>query len=94
MSYVLVRITVEDYAKWRPVFDEVSHLRKNSGSQGGQLFRRAEAPNEVTILFEWPDLNKARQYFQSDALRQAMQRAGVQGRPDVTYLDTVERLSA
>ena len=69
MSFVLVRITVEDYAKWRPVFDQISDLRKNSGSQGGQLLRKADSPNEVTILFEWPDLDNARRYFQSDALR-------------------------
>lgn len=94
MSYVLVRITVEDYAKWKPVFDKVSHLRKNSGSQGGQLLRKADDPHQVTILFEWPNLDKARQYFQSDALRQAMQRAGVQGRPDVTYLDMAEPIAA
>ena len=94
MSYVLVRITVGDYAKWRPVFDQVSNLRKNSGSQGGQLLRKTDSPNEVTLLFEWPDLEKARQYFQSDALRQAMQRAGVQGKPDVAYLDSAERLAA
>ena len=82
MSHVLVRITVRDYAKWRSVFDQVSNLRKT------------DSPNEVTLLFEWPDLEKARQYFQSDALRQAMQRAGVQGRPDITYLDSAERLAA
>jgi hypothetical protein len=46
------------------------------------------------IIFEWPDLDKGREYFQSDALRQAMQRAGVIGRPDVTYLDLAEQLSA
>jgi heme-degrading monooxygenase HmoA len=94
MSYVIVRLTVEDFAKWKSVFDELSTLRKNSGSKGGQLFRKADNPNEVVIIFEWPDLDKGRQYFQSDALRQAMQRAGVIGRPDVTYLDLAGQPSA
>ncbi len=94
MANILVRLTVEDYAKWRAVFDEVSELRRKAGSQGGMLFRKSESPDEVTILFDWPDLEKGRGYFQSDVLRQAMQRAGVIGRPDVTYLDTVDKISA
>jgi heme-degrading monooxygenase HmoA len=48
----------------------------------------------VVILFEWESLEKARQYFQSDELRQNMQRAGISGPPDVQYLNEVEKLSA
>ena len=93
MSYVIVRLTVEDFAKWKAVFDELGALRKNSGPKGGQLFRKADSPNEVVIIFEWSDLDMGRDYFQSDALRQAMQRGGVMGRPEVTFLDSVERLA-
>jgi heme-degrading monooxygenase HmoA len=94
MSYVIVRLTVEDFAKWKAVFDELGTLRKDSGSKGGQLFRKVDNANEVVVLLEWSDLGKGRQYFQSDVLRQALQRAGVMGRPDVTYLDLAERLTA
>ena len=94
MSYVIVRLTVEDFAKWKAVFDELGALRKSSGSKGGQLFRKADSPNEVTIIFEWPDLDKGREYFQSDALRQAMQRGGVIGRPEITYLSLAERFAS
>jgi heme-degrading monooxygenase HmoA len=94
MVDVLVQLSVEDYAKWKQVFDEVSNLRKSSGSKGGQLFRKQESNNQVAILFEWDDLAKAKQYFGSDVLRQAMQRAGIQGKPDINYLTPVEKLSA
>ena len=94
MPYLLIQPTIEDYAKWKPVFDEHSATRKASGSKGGQLFRNADNPNEILILFEWDDLEKARQFTQSDDLRQAMQRSGVIGRPDLYFLDEVERLSA
>ena len=92
MQHVLVRLKVEDYAKWRPVFDEVAGLRKTFGSKGGRLFQKSDNPNEVAILFEWESLEKARQYFQSGELRQAMQRAGVSGPPDVQFLNEIEKV--
>jgi hypothetical protein len=41
----------------------------------------------VVILLEWDDLEKARQFAQSEDLRQAMQRAGVVDQPDVYFLN-------
>lgn len=57
---------------------------------GGQLFRNADDPNELVIHFEWDDLDKAREFSQSQDLRETMQRAGASGRPDIYFLDEVE----
>jgi heme-degrading monooxygenase HmoA len=94
MQHVLIRLTVADYAKWKPVFDEYKSVRKTSGSQGGRLFRSKDNANEVSILWEWDTLDNARQFFTSQDLRETMQRAGVTGLPEVYYLDEVEHLSA
>ena len=93
MPYLLIRHKVKDYAKWKPVFDKYGAARKASGSKGGRLFRNAGDPNEAVILLEWDDLEKARQFAQSKDLREAMQRAGVSDRPDLYFLDEVERVS-
>jgi heme-degrading monooxygenase HmoA len=87
MPYLLVRHKVEDYARWRPIYDEHGATRKASGSAGGRVFRSADNPNEVVILLEWDDLEKARQFAQSEDLRQTMQRAGVVDQPDVYFLN-------
>jgi heme-degrading monooxygenase HmoA len=92
MPNLLIQSTVEDYAKWKSVFDEYTTNRKTSGSKGGHLFRSADNPNELVILFEWDDLDNARQFTQSDDLRKAMQRAGVVGRPDLYFLEEVEKV--
>jgi hypothetical protein len=61
------------------------------GSKGGQLFRSADDPNEVILLFEW-DLEQARQFSQSEALSAKMQVAGVLDPPDFLFLEEIEQL--
>jgi len=92
MTYVLVRFTVEDLAKWKPVFEEAAALRKSFGSVGVRAFSKADSPNEVVVLGEYADKGKAMQMFQSQEFREATQRAGVKGPPEVTFLDEVVNL--
>ena len=91
MAHMLVRHKVAEYAKWKPIFDEHGASRKASGSKGSQLFRNADDPNELVILIEWEDLGKAKEWAGSDDLQQAMEKASVVGRPDIYFLDEVER---
>ncbi len=94
MTHVLVRFTVEDLAKWKPVFEEAAALRKSFGSLGVRAFSKADSPNEVAILAEYEDRAKAQQMFQSQEFREATKRAGVTGAPEVTFLDEVVNLPA
>ena len=94
MTYVLVRLTVEDLAKWKPVFEEAAALRRSFGSKGVRAFSMAANPNEVVILGEYEEEEKARQMFQSQEFRDATKRAGVTGMPDVTFLNEVVDLPA
>ena len=91
MSYMLIRHKIEDYNKWKPLFDKNSVDRKANGSQGGYLLRNADNSNEIVVLFKWDDLKKARQFAHSDELKKAMQEAGVSDKPDVFFLDEVEQ---
>ncbi len=92
MPYLLVRHKVKDYAKWKAIFDEHGATRKAGGSKGGRLFRNAENANETVIIFEWDSLEKARRFAQSEDLKKTMQRAGVIDKPDVYFLEEVERM--
>lgn len=94
MPFMLVRHKVADYAKWKPVYDEHAATRKASGSKGAHLFRNADNPNEIVLLFEWDDLIKARKFSQSEDLIKTMQKAGVIDRPDIHFLDKLEQTSA
>ncbi len=92
MSYVIVKHTVADYARWKPIFDADGANRESAGSKGGHLLRSADDPNEVVILFEW-DLEQARQYSQREEARAKMQEAGVLDPPELSFLEEIEQLS-
>ena len=90
MPYMFVRHNVEDYERWKPVFEEHGSTRRESGSKGVRLFRNADAPNETVILLEWDDLEKARRFAQSENLRETMERAGVADEADIYFLEEVD----
>jgi heme-degrading monooxygenase HmoA len=94
MLHVTVRVTFEDYEKWKAVFDEAGSLRKAYGSKGVRVFRNMDKPNEVLIFGEYEDLEKVRQLFQSQEFREATKRAGVSGPPEVSFLEQVDELPA
>ena len=94
MPYILVRHTVEDYAKWKLLFDEHGAVREAGGSRGAQVLRSDENPNDIVILMEWDSLERAREFAGSENLREVMQNAGVQGIPDVHFLNEAYRRSA
>ena len=88
--YVIVHHKVEDYAKWRSVFDEHAEVRKNAGATGNnRVFQSVDDPNAMTIVLEWESTEKAKQFAESDELKAAMQKAGTIGKPDIHFADEV-----
>lgn len=94
MPFILVRHTVANFATWKPAYDEHAPMRKDAGSKGGQVLRRADNPQEVVVLLEWDNLQNAQAFAGSAGLQAAMEKAGVVGQPDIFFLDEVERSDA
>jgi hypothetical protein len=86
MSHILIRHKVADFKKWKPVYDAHLPTREKAGLKQVHLGRNVESPNEVVILFEGADLDRAKAFAGSDDLKRTMQEAGVLGPPDVTFL--------
>ena len=87
--YVLAKLKVENYARWKTAFDERSATRKESGSKEAHLFRNYEDENEVVILFEWDNLTNAQKYMESDNLRKYLKNVGAQI-VNISYLSEQE----
>jgi heme-degrading monooxygenase HmoA len=87
MAHLLVHHKVEDYNKFKPVFDAHTSLRSASGSLGGKIFRSANNPNELFVLLEWDSLANAEMFAQSDSIKEAMKNAGVVGMPAIYFVE-------
>ena len=87
MAHMLIIHRVEDYAKWHAGFDSKRDLRRENGEQFAQVFRNADDPNNLVLLFGWDNLDNARRYAQDPRLKAAMQEAGVSGPPQIVFLD-------
>lgn len=87
MIHAMVRQNVKDYDKWKKIFDEDGVNRKTASSKGGQVFRALDDPNNVFVMLDFDDLDKAKKFIDSDGLKEAMKKAGVVGKPDVYLMD-------
>ena len=86
MAHLLIRGKVESYAKWRPAFDANEEARKNAGAIGDpQIFRSGDDPWEVLVLFEWDELERARQFVGSGAVNDP----AFTDQPDIYFLNDV-----
>jgi hypothetical protein len=91
MPTILIRHRVADFAKWKLVLDDESPSRKANGSCGERIFRSAVDPNEVLVLMEWDDIERAHLFVRSADLSDAMVRAEVTDRPDIWFLKEANR---
>jgi hypothetical protein len=94
MPYVVVRLQVESYEKWKLAFDAQQDARRASGSRGGRVCRSSDDANELVILLEWDDLERARRFVDYTDLRNTMRRAGAVGPPAIAYLEDIEHTPA
>jgi heme-degrading monooxygenase HmoA len=88
---VLTRFKVEDFDRWRAVFESKGEFRKSAGSLGTHIFRNAGDPSEVIINVQWQDESHAIAFYGSQELNAAMQEAGVIGPIEITYLEDAGR---
>jgi len=82
MVNLIVRHTVTDYGKWRPIFDEDDARRRAGGASAvKQVYRDLDDPDIITIIMEWDTAENANRFAHDPALGAVMQKAGVVGMP-------------
>ena len=86
MIYLFVHHEVADYSAWKSVFDSSHDWRKHQGEHSCRIFRGVQNPNELSLLCEWEDFDKARAFIASEELKTRMAKAGVKGAPQIQYL--------
>ncbi|MCP4779922.1 MAG: cyclase [Hyphomicrobium sp.] len=79
------RHPVADYKAWRKVFDEFYPTRKRVGVIREVVYRSADDPNDITMLFDFATIEEARAFPNNDELRAAMHMAGSIGAPTIWF---------
>jgi hypothetical protein len=83
----MVRHRVKDYPAWRAVYDEFDETRKSLGTLDQAVYVNVEDPQDVTVTHDYADLETAKAFTVSTELRETMQRAGVEGQPEVWFVN-------
>jgi hypothetical protein len=84
-----VRHNVQDYAAWRKVYDELEPLRVQHGCTGKRVMQLPGDGNDLFITHEFPTAEQADGFAHDPALRDGMERAGVQGMPRIEIFTDV-----
>ena len=87
MTYTLVRHEVDDYEKWITDYDSAKELRKKNGEESYQIFRDKDNPNIITILNKWTNIEEAKQFVNSNELKERMKESGVISEPTVYFMN-------
>ncbi len=81
MPTVFVRHKVRDYDAWRPKYDGDIGRRQEAGLRDLGLFRDAEDPNMILMMWETDNLDGFNAMLGSPDLKAVMEDAGVISEP-------------
>jgi len=87
---VIVRHKVRDFDAWKPIFYADSKRQRDAGCTRWHLTRSKHDKNELVIIFECEDLDKAKTVFSDPSLADLMKKAGVVDQPTMFFLEEVE----
>lgn len=81
MVKILIYYDVENFERWKKVFDANVDMRKSAGMLSSHIYREAEHPNSISLLMEWESEEKAKAFNALPAIREQRTTAGVIGTP-------------
>ena len=85
-AMVIARHKVANYTKWKASYDAHDSMRLANGMHTFVIGRGVTDSNMVMVALRVDDMNKAKEFGKSASLKQAMQKGGVVGAPDIRYL--------
>ena len=77
MARLLIETKVRDYTSWRPAYDAHEPSRIEATITNGHVYCRPEDRNDMLLLFDVADVDKARAWTVGEDLKEVMKAAGV-----------------
>ena len=89
MAKLIVRVKVQDIARWQAAFDAGDSLRQQFGLTVDLVQKDADEADTVVIVMSAESMERAREFSTSDELRQAQMEAGVIPPPTIWFVDDI-----
>ena len=87
MGLMIIHHKVKDFAAWKQIYDAHEPTRLDAGLSNGRVFQSVDDGNDLVILFDMADVQRARDFAASEDLRKTMAGAGVLGPPTLHFLE-------
>lgn len=88
MVHVLAQVAMEDVAKFVSVFaTKGAEMRRLHGSLGSQVFRVADDPGRLVILFAWENREAFEDFVSDPEVKPVMKSSGTTALPHFTILE-------
>jgi hypothetical protein len=85
-NLMVVRHRVANYTKWQASYDSHDSMRLINGIHSYVIGRGLSDSNMVLVAVKIDDLEKARAFAKDPSLKQAMQKGGVTGAPQISFV--------
>ncbi len=86
---LVVRHSVNDFAAWHAVYEELEPLRVQHGCTGKTVMVSPEDGNDVLVTHDFPTVEAAGAFAHDPELRTGMERAGVASAPRIEIYTSV-----
>ena len=73
---IMIRVQPENFDVWREAHDGQREARTAYGMSDGPVYRDETDPETVLVTLNVEDIDRAREWFGSDAFKGAVERAG------------------
>jgi hypothetical protein len=83
---MLVKHKVENFKRWKTLFDDHSDSRKKAGLTDLYVLRDVNDPENVFVICEVKNLAKAQDFINSKGLQDVLKKSGVVDMPAVYFL--------
>jgi hypothetical protein len=86
MTTVIISHEVKNYADWKKVFDADEVNRTKAEFKVTGLYQSVDNSNMITLVGEAPSIDAVKLFMSNPLLKEAMEKGGVIGMPDVRML--------
>jgi heme-degrading monooxygenase HmoA len=87
MAHAIAKTRVKDFDLFRETFTtRGAAKRREFGSRGARVFRGADDPNEVIVVFDW-ERSDIEAFLADPEVPEVMKAAGLEGPPTFTFVE-------